>query len=745
MILVIALIIAAPCSAAVWLFLGPEYQAKRPIWVKPVIPVVFSRTPGAGHLPAYDSYMNTQAILVRQQTVLSEVLEQASERKIDWLRADYPKGLPWHKRIPAFLQAPANIDRLQDSLEVKARYGTQLIEVTATAPKPDEAKFLADSIVEAYMLRVVAQEKLRERERYEKFSQARVTSQKVIDVNKSEINRIIQRLPGEEYRTSDLKKAQADVASTLQQARSKRSFAQVEREALTARLEALQNRPLDESGAEEEESTRQPLVYAEDPEWRRRHGKLDQLQTDLMKLTEVQELLEDHPTVKELKIEIKRAQKDLNEWEKVLEGLFARGASVNTQDGAGTFGPDRTELGLRAVLVESEMTIAALDRQIMGYEKVSKQLRKAAQEVELLERGIVDQEAVLKQSGLALEEREMEQKAAPARIEKGQPAILPRRPSRDRRVKLSVAAVLIGLIAGCGLAYVREAFDSSLKGPQDVRVSLDPSQFLGHLPQLRGIPSLPVGGSSPFDEDIRIIRTALVNRLKGVDGNALLITSSEPSAGKTTFSTHLAASFAGLKKRVLLVDADFHRGGLVRMYGGSTGPGLSKLLADRTSNGTDDRVQGLAETIGSDSSSEGLSELLARGDDSDPLDVVKESVLPNVNIVFTGAHSGAQDLLAGGEFEKHLTTWKQEYDLVIVDGPPLLGVADAQVLTGVVDHSVLLVRATHTLKERAQEACERIAAANGSLIGVVLNGVSRNVYAQSSYFSDYYSYGRKNV
>jgi len=275
-------------------------------------------------------------------------------------------------------------------------------------------------------------------------------------------------------------------------------------------------------------------------------------------------------------------------------------------------------------------------------------------------------------------------------------------------VVLTVMALFGWLGAGFGLAYLRFLLDASLSEPREVVAAVH-VPFLGQLPQAQSSADL-LGGSNPLiRENIRIIRTSLLERDGGDQGCTVLVTSPGPQTGKTTFALLLAKSLGQIKKRVLLVDVDLRR------------MGLSEHLGVESTAGVVDLLRGTAA----------LS------------DVVIHSEQLGVDMVSAGNRVAADDseLLADGAFSQCLMAWREQYDYVLLDSTPVLPVADARMLASQVDGTILTLRASRTPRSEAMDSMSVLNAAGARLYGTVLNGIKHSLgsyYKYGSYYHDYY-------
>jgi capsular exopolysaccharide synthesis family protein len=265
----------------------------------------------------------------------------------------------------------------------------------------------------------------------------------------------------------------------------------------------------------------------------------------------------------------------------------------------------------------------------------------------------------------------------------------PDSPSRPKPLTNLALAGVVGLVLGAIVAFVLEALDQSIRTPQDVEEKLA-MPLLGAVPLLgRGMQPQQMlkEAKSAFSEAYFSIRTSLqFTTAKGVP-STMLITSFQPAEGKSTTAQALAQNFARIGARVLLVDADLRNPSLHRAFGIDNFHGLSSYLTGAT-----------------------------------PLkDIVQPSGTAGLSVIPCGPlPPSPAELLAGGRLATFLTEARADFDVIIVDGPPIMGLADAPILSSETEGTVLVVEAAHTRRGAARAAIRRLQAANGRVLGIVL-------------------------
>lgn len=202
---------------------------------------------------------------------------------------------------------------------------------------------------------------------------------------------------------------------------------------------------------------------------------------------------------------------------------------------------------------------------------------------------------------------------------------------------------------------------------------------------------------SPIAEQYRNIRTNV--EFAAIDTNirSLMVTSANPSEGKTTTTANLAVVFAQQGKKVLLIDAEMRKPAMHQMFQMNNIFGLTNVLTHN------DRFE----------------------------KCVQQTSVDNLHFLPCGPiPPNPAELLGSNSMKELLEKVYGMYDLVILDLPPMLAVADAQIMANQCDASILVIRSEVTKKEDAVKAKGLLQSAKGKLLGVVLNDCEReeNLY-----------------
>lgn len=266
------------------------------------------------------------------------------------------------------------------------------------------------------------------------------------------------------------------------------------------------------------------------------------------------------------------------------------------------------------------------------------------------------------------------------------PALPATSPASPPRRLLEAGGLVLALLAGITVAVLADRSRPRISAPLDLAV-LTGLGVLGRIPKAKALRDGPGDGlvDPAAGTAIRALRTSL-DQQSGTPLRTLAVTSAVSGEGKTTVSAALAAAYARIDVRVLLVDADLHK------------PRLAEHL------GMDAHQRGLAEVL------QGKAELAK---------VVRKTEVPGLSVVTTVAHEEAGDLLAR-RFAAVLEQAATTFDMVVVDCPPLLATDDARTLALVCDGTVLVV-STGTESARVSEAAASLESLKVRVLGAVLN------------------------
>jgi len=272
---------------------------------------------------------------------------------------------------------------------------------------------------------------------------------------------------------------------------------------------------------------------------------------------------------------------------------------------------------------------------------------------------------------------------------------------------------LAALLAGVSLALLIERLNNKVKSSHEAEAKLG-VRAIGVLPITRADKGVPLermfreGNQNAFAESIRTIRSSVL--LSGLQAprKVVLLTSSVPDEGKTTLASNLAFAFAQVKT-TLLIEADMRRPKLGRVLGDDgKRPGLSEFVTGQADSG-----KCIFEIEGSN-----LHVMLAGHVPPNPL-----------------------ELISSPQFAVVMEKLKSQYEVIVIDSPPVQLVSDAVMLAQLATSVLFVVRADATPYPIARHALSRLQRVDAPVLGVVLNQI--DLEKADSYYGEYSGYGNR--
>ena len=289
-------------------------------------------------------------------------------------------------------------------------------------------------------------------------------------------------------------------------------------------------------------------------------------------------------------------------------------------------------------------------------------------------------------------------------------------------------AMLFSTLIGIGAAVLTDMLDNTLRDPEQVSRSLN-TDVIGTLPSVKDIKGL-IGNSalpqmmnglvkytgaeardgykaiSTYEESIRTLRNSILlgdfdRRLR-----SLLVTSATPGEGKTTTAVHLAVAHSDQRKKTLIIDCDLRRPSVHQKLNIHPTQGLSNVLTEEI---------GWRDVI------------------------MKIDRHPYLDIIAAGPPSRRASDLIGSRMVELLEEASKEYDLIIVDSPPLLGFAEPLQMATAADGVIVVTKAGQTSRKAVATVIQTLQRLRANVVGVVLNQVKKDM--SDSYY--YYGYYRK--
>ncbi|MCP5002101.1 MAG: polysaccharide biosynthesis tyrosine autokinase [Hyphomicrobiales bacterium] len=268
------------------------------------------------------------------------------------------------------------------------------------------------------------------------------------------------------------------------------------------------------------------------------------------------------------------------------------------------------------------------------------------------------------------------------------------------RLKINLAiALALSMAFAAAVVYLLELLNNTFSNPDQIESDLK-LPVLGILPLVDDVKITEQlsDQKSALSEAYRSLRTSL--QFTGTDGNprSLLVTSSEPAEGKSTTSFKLGQDFGSLGLRVLIVDADLRKPNLHLQFGTDNAIGLSNLLTNTA------RREDLQE-------------------------IFRPTRYANVTFLSAGTiPPNPPDLLSSPKMAMLLQACTDQFDIVILDSPPIMGLSDSPILARMVEGTLLVVSANQVTRKSSQAALKRLKTIGGQVFGATLSKFSANKF-----------------
>jgi capsular exopolysaccharide synthesis family protein len=300
---------------------------------------------------------------------------------------------------------------------------------------------------------------------------------------------------------------------------------------------------------------------------------------------------------------------------------------------------------------------------------------------------------------------------------------IPRAPVGPQRMRTIILAFILSLVAGIGLAFLLDFLDDTIKSVEDVdryihlpALALIPAGR-GDKPRLRGgEPARPSDMTalalvsdvrSPIAESYRHLRTSLLLSSAGNPPRTILVTSSQPSEGKTTTAINTAFMLAQTGAQVLIIDCDLRRPRLHAHFNVPNARGLTNCLSGEL-------------------------------DDLDSL-ILTYDKQPNLKLLLSGpVPPNPAELLGSDEMRRLLTTLSEKFTHIIVDSPPAISFTDASILSTFVDGVILVIHGGRSSRAVVRRAKQQLLDVGAHIFGVVLNNVK--IESHDYYYGGYAGY-----
>ena len=608
-------------------------------------------------------FLMTQEKIMKSRPVLTEVIRNLNLQKIWGMELNEDKS-------PVTPELALQI--LSRSLRVEQDRDTTLMNVSATSEDPKRAAEIANEVANVYRDRRLFAKRREIQHAIDAMSNEVRKQQERVEEAEAELERIRQ-----ERGIALIGRGQMGVrveATRLNMLEGERSSARVEMLVRKARMDQL-------DGLEGDRLMDAAAYIVQDPTLMGIRQQLIDSEVSLQLMIKNGVIGENHPDVLRLKGAVDELRRQLAS---ALEGLKA---------------------GIKADYEVARQKYAALDEEL-GKIKTSDIASEGENYLpfDRAERNVSVQRDILTALRARITQTGIEVEVPRTTVEIIEEAEAPDRPTSPLVVLNIFLSVVLGLLAGTGLAFFVEYLDVSIKTVDEVEKNLG-LPVLAVIPQ-QSRPLTEAGQSSGQGEAYRALRTSLALLAREGKQKIFTVISGGVGEGKSTTLFNLAYVCAEQGSKVLIVDSDLRRPVQHKMVGLANRTGMVNVLTDEL------KIE----------------------------DVVQETGVPNLWMMTSGRlRRGSLGIMNNARLRTMLDALKDRYDYVLLDSPPILGVTDAAILASEADGVLLVVQYRKYPKIISLRAKRMIENAGGHLMGAVLNNI--NIMRDDYYY--YYHYTTK--
>jgi len=731
---------------------------------------------------------STMPLIVESFQFASTSLELEAQRRI--IKSPLvigPAMLSLNNLIPNFSLTSKEIE---SNIELDSPRGSTIFELSATAGSPREAALIANTVAAFYRDNTTERKKKDLKSALKFLEQQKKTLEAMLEQDTEQLQ-LFRKKVGLSPTASANPTANSSLLNQLWKYHEDLVKAEWEKEMANVQLNSVEE--LIEEKEREidlELETDAPLLEDSTSEIKRLNDKLLNLNLELETKLYVDDLKESHYEVKVIRRQIQSVNDMLDEEEQKLINQQKQGTLNPISEWQNLMQQSRT---LTFELERAKKKEKLIKDKIDQFNKTHPEL--VSQEVEQMK--LERQQKLHEETAIHLagkyQDTQLLVEMQTSDIEIIRKAPLPEAPIKPKK-KLTVAlAVVLGLMLGVGAAFFLEYMDDSIKRKEDIEryIGAPVIGAIPHLPKAEnfelplrvekrrrgatamfdnpttdasgvslagedGKPTLIITANNPGQSDSRRRKHRSRSQVKEIEELAsrnltllqkkhkdisesyrgllanieyssidektpqvLLITSSTPKEGKTTTTANLAITMAQMGKKTLLVDCDLKRPRQHALFLQAREPGLSDYLlsdAESTADASDDLPPSLDNGL------------------------IRETDVDNLHLLTCGKPPhNSMALVSSKKMEDLIVQWRDDYDYVLFDSPPVLSVADAGILSTNVDATLLIVKVGATKQKVAEQAAEQLSKA-GNLFGVILNNMEASKrYGYYYYYYYYYS------
>jgi len=688
---------------------------------------VLIESTGAMERSLFDlSYLGNQSTLIANQTEIlkSRTLAEQVIKRLDLSDVRDSLRLFQPNEDGEFLPFRKMVSILQENMEIEHKRDTDILTITYSAGSAFEAAYIANAIASEFQLlnaesnkseiselRKFIEDRLRIKEKELRASEDRLRdyqeTEKVASLDE-ETTELVNRLSQVE---ALLEEAKIELQSNLELKKSLQQKLEERKQSLPSDLSEISTPYLEALQKQLAQIVSERTVYLTALQAEAQTSKKQFFEAAMQQYDD---------KIKAMKDKLKEEAVKITASSMVADPLKLSQDIVSSL------------LTLDGEVKASTAKINALQDVVSEYNARLEVLPKKVLELARLERRRKVDEQTYIMMTQKLEETKIQEAAQAKNVHIVDEAIEPLYPVSPKKKLNILLGALIGLGLGIGLTFLIEYFDNTVKSPEELermgfnilstipRIEMDKvekkverkfkklGQLEGRKIEARLITHLDP--KSPVSEAYRTLRTNLQFSKVDQKLDSVLITSAGPKEGKSTTAANLAIAMAQAGQKVVLVDADLRRPVIHSIFGVKKDLGLTNYLMEAISY-----------------------EQLFKTTFLDNLFLITSGVLP----------PNPSELLASHKMEDTLARLRADFDLVVIDSPPVIAVTDAAVMSTKVSGTILIVSAEHTNRDAIARADSLLKSVNAKLLGALLNGVNVEGMYGSYYYYYYHHYYSK--
>jgi len=675
------------------------------------------------------SFIKNQIEEIRSRSVSEEVVKAVPSHVINSF--PLPKNPP-----PDFNKEQYIAELIQKRISAKSVPYSEIIEIKVEAYTPHAVTLIANTLVDVLQQRNLGA-KIKETGSVRSIIQSQLeTFKKQLDDaelalknfrEQNEVTSIDKEAEEIFRRVTEAEIFYNNTTANLDAAEKRLSFI---KDKLVKEREAL-GPTLTETGSPWAQKLKQQLVDYE-------------VQYTTLKL---QDYTEDHPKMKKLREQIEEVKNNL------------RKESIKIASNEGAVDPISQIQKFMEESIDLEIELQTYQAQKMALKNVIDNYQKKLQTLPNKELRLAqllrDKEVNEKIYKMLLEKKE-ETKISEAErvgnIRVIDPAKIPDKPVKPHKMLNLILGIILGFLLGAGLSFLLEYLDRRVKSAEEI-------ERITELNLLATIPEIKLGSkyarlkifktwngkkASKFDsklitihnsrapeaEAFRTLRTRLLNQSTS-SPKIVLITSPNPSEGKSLITSNLGITLSQMGLKTLLIEGDLRKPVLHTLFQKKRKPGLLDALV--AVNKTLDAKPEISDPDQQASLDHGVDPEIFKS-------IIKTSILstkiPNLDLMASGAvPSNPSESLASSAMKIILHELKKQYDVILIDTPPINVVTDAGILNSMVDGSVLVVRAGYDSAKEIKRAKELLQTDKNNIWGLVVNFTDRwEKYSRYDYY-----------